>query len=141
MILDCSRLFLCFLPAVETLSVFSGVLPDRFHQLQSFVLKGEMPIMNQRTIAMAERALMDFIKKSRRERDYFKGRLIKADNLPAPNQHMISAAMSKLEWYKVELMELEGELEMLREELGITDTDQEEESGGEEEENTEHDAC
>ncbi len=101
--------------------------------------------MNERTIAIAERALVDFIKKSRRERDYFRGRLIKADNLPAPNQHMISAAMSKLEWYKVELMELEGELEMLREELGITDTDQntdqEEEPGGEEEKNTEHDAC
>ncbi len=100
-----------------------------------------MPVMNERTIAIAERALVDFIKRSRRERDYFRGRLIKADNLPAPNQHMISAAMRKLEWYKVELMELEGELEMLREELGITDTDQEEESGGEEEENTEHDAC
>ena len=74
--------------------------------------------MNERTIAIAERALIDFIRKSQRERDYFKGRLIKADDLPAPNQHMVSAAMRKLEWYKVELMELEGELEMLREELG-----------------------
>jgi DNA-directed RNA polymerase specialized sigma24 family protein len=100
-----------------------------------------MPIMNERTIAIAERALIDFIRKSQRERDYFKGRLIKADDLPAPNQHMVSAAMRKLEWYKVELMELEGELEILREELGITDTDQEEEQVGEEEKNTEHDAC
>jgi hypothetical protein len=140
MILDCSRLFLSLFTGRGNIERFSGILPDRFHQLQSFVLKGEMPIMNERTIAMAERALMDFIKKSRRERDYFRGRLIKADNLAAPNQHMISAAVSKLEWYKVELMELEGELEMLREELGITNTDQEEESGGEEEENTEHDA-
>jgi hypothetical protein len=140
MILDCSWLFFVFSIGSGNIGVFSGILPDRFHQLQSFILKGEMPIMNQRTIAMAERALMDFIKKSRRERDYFRGRLIKADNLAAPNQHMISAAVSKLEWYKVELMELEGELEMLREELGITNTDQEEESGGEEEENTEHDA-
>jgi len=97
--------------------------------------------MNERTIAIAERALVDFIRKSQRESDYFKGRLVKADDLPAPNQHMVSAAMRKLEWYKVELMELEGELEMLREELGLTDADQEEESGDEEEKNTEHDAC
>ena len=97
--------------------------------------------MNERTIAIAERALIDFIRKSQRERDYFRGRLIKADDLPAPNQHMVSAAMRKLEWYKVELMELEGELEILREELGITDTDQEEEQVGEEEKDTEYDAC
>lgn len=97
--------------------------------------------MNERTIAIAERALIDFIRKSQRERDYFRGRLIKADDLPAPNQHMVSAAMRKLEWYKVELMELEGELEMLQEELGIIDTDQGEESVGEEEKDTKHDAC
>ena len=83
--------------------------------------------MNERTIAMAEKALMDFIKKNQRDYDYFRGRLIQADNLPAPDQHMVSAAANKIDWYKVELMELEGELEMLREELGITEenTDQE----------------
>jgi hypothetical protein len=75
--------------------------------------------MNERTIAAAERALVNFLKKTRRERDYFSGRLIAADNLPAPNQHMISAAMSKVDWYAVEINELEGELEMLREELGL----------------------
>lgn len=85
--------------------------------------------MNERTIAMAERALIDFLKKSRRERDYFRGRLIQAENLPAPDQHMVSAAASKLDWYKVVISDLEGELEMLREELGIEeDTDQQEES-------------
>jgi hypothetical protein len=77
--------------------------------------------MNERTIAAAERALIDFLKKTRRERDYFRGRLIKADNLPAPDQHMISAAMSKVDWYAVQIHELEGELEMLREELGLTE--------------------
>jgi|GEM_PF-1857018 len=75
--------------------------------------------MNERTIAAAERVLIDFLKKTRRERDYFRGRLIKADNLPAPDQHMISAAMSKVDWYAVQIHELEGELEMLREELGL----------------------
>ena len=73
--------------------------------------------MNERTIAMAERALIDFLSKSRREHDYFRGRLIKAEDLPAPNQHMVSAAIGKINWYVVEIDELEGELEMLREEL------------------------
>lgn len=75
--------------------------------------------MNERTIAAAERALIDFLKKSRRERDYFRGRLIKASNIPAPDQQMISSAISKVNWYAVEISELEGELEMLREELGL----------------------
>ena len=73
--------------------------------------------MNERTIAMAERALIDFLNRSRREHDYFRGRLIQADNLPAPNQHMVSAAIGKVNWYVVKIDELEGELEMLREEL------------------------
>ncbi len=75
--------------------------------------------MNERTIAMAERALIDFLNRSRREHDYFRGRLIQADNLPAPNQHMVSAAIGKVNWYVVKIDELEGELEMLREELGL----------------------
>ena len=96
--------------------------------------------MNQRTIEMAEEALMDFIRKSSRERDYFKGRLIQADNLPAPKQHMVSAAARKLNWYKIELSYLEGDLEILREELGLQETaDQEEMQFGEEEEDTKYD--
>jgi hypothetical protein len=101
--------------------------------------------MNQKTIEAAEKALMDFIRKNQRDYKYFKGRLSQADNLPAPNQHMVSAAVRKVDWYKVQLSELEGELEMLREELGLAentpqaDTDQKEEQGGEEEKNTEHD--
>jgi len=87
--------------------------------------------MNERTIAAAEAALINFLKKTRRERDYFKGRLIRADNLPAPDQQMVSAAIGKVNWYAVEISELEGELEILREELGLKkdeDSDQWEES-------------
>ena len=87
--------------------------------------------MNQRTIEIAERALIDFLKRNRGERDYFRGRLIRADNLPAPDQHMVSAAIRKVNWYAIEISEIEGELDMLREALGIEEntdqTDQEEE--------------
>lgn len=90
--------------------------------------------MNERTIEAAERALSDFLKKTRRERDYFRGRLIQAENIPAPDQHMVTAAINKLNWYLVEVNEIEGELEMLREELEALkaeqDTDQRENSGG-----------
>ena len=88
--------------------------------------------MNQRTIEIAERALMDFLKRNRRERDYYRGRLIKADNLPAPKQHMISAAASKMDWYKIQINEIEGELEMLREEFGIAAEEEAEPAEGEE---------
>ncbi len=88
--------------------------------------------MNQKTIASAERALMDFIKRSKREQDYYRGRLIKADMLPAPDQHLVSAAVNKLNWYKAQIDELEGELDLLREELGITKETTEEESDSEE---------
>jgi len=92
--------------------------------------------MNERTIAAAERALIDFLNKARRERDYFRGRLIKAEDLLAPKQQMISAAVDKLNWYAVEINDLEGELEMLREELeqigAQENTEEEEEPGGQE---------
>ena len=86
--------------------------------------------MNERTIAAAERALVDFLNKTQRERDYFRGRLIQAENIPVPDQHMVTAAVNKLNWYLVEVNEIEGELEILREELEAyraeQDTDQEE---------------
>ena len=95
--------------------------------------------MNERTIAAAERALIDFLNKARRERDYFRGRLIKAEDLLAPKQQMISAAVDKLNWYAVEINDLEGELDMLREELeqigAQENTEEEEELGGQETEN------
>jgi len=81
-------------------------------------------IMHERTIAAAERALADFLNRSRREHDYFRGRLIQADNIAVPDQHMIMAAINKLNWYVVEIDELEGELEMLREELESLETEQ-----------------
>lgn len=79
--------------------------------------------MHERTIAVAEIALADFLNRSRREHDYFRGRLIQADNIAAPDQHMIIAAINKLNWYVVEIDELEGELEMLREELESLETE------------------
>ena len=88
--------------------------------------------MNKKTIDSAERALMDFIKKNKREQDYYRGRLIKADILPAPDQHMVSAAVNKLNWYKAQVDGLEGELELLREELGIIQEAKEEKSDIEE---------
>ncbi len=97
--------------------------------------------MNERSFAVVERALIDLLKKTKRESDYFRGRLIKAEALPLPNQHMIEAAIEKVNRYAVEISELEGELEMIREELGMEeDATQEEESVGEEEKNKEYDA-
>ena len=97
--------------------------------------------MNERSITMAEKALMDFIRKSQNERDYFSGRLIEADDLPAPKQQMVSAAVKKVTWYKVEISDLEGELEMLREEFGIEeDTGQKEGLGGKDKKDKKYDA-
>ena len=88
--------------------------------------------MNEKSFAVVERALTDLLKKTQRERDYFRGRLIKAESLVLPKQHMIEAAMEKVTRYAVEISEIEGELEMLREEFGMAeDTTQEEEPGGE----------
>ena len=88
--------------------------------------------MNRKSYAVVERALTDLLKKTQRERDYFRGRLIKAESLVLPKQHMIEAAMEKVTRYAVEISEIEGELEMLREEFGMAeDTTQEEEPGGE----------
>jgi hypothetical protein len=88
--------------------------------------------MNEKTIASAEKALMDFIKKTKKERDYYKGRLARAERLLRPDQQMVSAAAAKVNWYKAQIEGLEGELEMLREELGITEKTQDEEPASEE---------
>ena len=75
---------------------------------------------------------MALLRKTQREQDYFRGRLIKAESLILPKQHMISAAMDKVTRYTVEINEIEGELEMIREEMGMEDDSvQEEELGGE----------
>jgi len=88
--------------------------------------------MNEKSYEVIERALMALLRKTQREQDYFRGRLIKAESLILPKQHMISAAMDKVTKYTVEINEIEGELEMLWEEMGMgEDSIQEEGSGGE----------
>jgi len=88
--------------------------------------------MNEKSYEAIEKALMDLLKKTQREQDYFRGRLIKAESLILPKQHMVSAAIDKVNRYTVEINEIEGELEMIREEMGVEeDSDQEEELGGE----------
>ncbi len=82
--------------------------------------------MNQRSYEVVERALTDLLKKTQREQDFFRGRLIQAESLVLPKQHMIEAAMEKVTRYEVEISEIEGELEMLRDEFGMEeDVDQE----------------
>lgn len=49
--------------------------------------------MNEKSYEVIERALMDLLKKTQREQDYFRGRLIKAENLILPKQHMMWGAM------------------------------------------------
>ncbi len=88
--------------------------------------------MNEKSFAVVERALTDLLKKTQRESDYFRGRLIQAESLILPKQHMIDAAIDKVNWYVVEISEIEGELEMLREEFGmVEDSIQEEGLRGE----------
>ena len=83
--------------------------------------------MNEKSFAMVERALVDLLKKTQNQRDYFRGRLIRAEQLHAPKQHMVSAAVDKINRYDIEITEIEGELEMLREEFEMgEDVDQEE---------------
>ena len=83
--------------------------------------------MNEKSYEAIEKALMDLLKKTQREQDYFRGRLIKAESLILPKQHMVSAAIDKVNRYTVEINEIEGELEMLREEMGIEEDSVQEE--------------
>lgn len=88
--------------------------------------------MNEKSYEVIERALMALLRKTQREQDYFRDRLIKAESLILPKQHMISAAMDKVTKYTVEISEIEGELEMIWEEMGLEENlAQEEELGGE----------
>lgn len=88
--------------------------------------------MNEKSYEVIERALMALLRKAQREQDYFRGRLIKAESLILPKQHMISAAMDKVTKYTVEISEIEGELEMIWEEMGLEENlAQAEELGGE----------
>lgn len=87
--------------------------------------------MNKKTLAIAEEALLDFMKKNIQEFKYYRGRIIKSETIAKPNQHMLSAAEKKVNWYKVELYDLEGELEILRDELDqVEESDSLEEQDG-----------
>ncbi len=109
-------------------SAATGSLED----VKILILIRRKPIMNEKSFAVVERVLTDLLKKTQRESDYFRGRLIQAESLILPKQHMIDAAIDKVNRYEVEISEIEGELEMLREEFGmVEDPIQEEELGGE----------
>jgi len=87
--------------------------------------------MNKKTLAIAEEALLDFMKKNIQEFKYYRGRIIKSETIAKPDQRMLSAAEKKVSWYKVELYDLEGELEMLREKLDqVEESDNLEEQDG-----------
>ena len=77
--------------------------------------------MYKKTLMVAEEALIEFMKKNFQEFNAYRGRIIKSTNITKPDQQMVSAAVKKINWYKVELHELEGELDMLREELAKTE--------------------
>jgi len=97
--------------------------------------------MNEKSFVVVERALVDLLKKTQKKRDYFRGRLIKSEDLRLPKQHMIAAAIENVNRYDIDIYEIEGELEMIREAFGMEEnTDQEVEWSGEEEENKEYDA-
>lgn len=98
--------------------------------------------MNEKSYYVVERALYDLLKKTKRKRDYFRGRLIKAEDLPLPKQHMVMAAYNNVDRLNIDIYEIEGELEMLREEFESDSTEENEE--GEpvgEEKNQEYDSC
>jgi len=87
--------------------------------------------MNEKSIEAAEKALMDLIKRNQSEFSHFRGRIIRANSLLRPDQQMVSSAIRKVNWYKAEISDLEGELDILR--------DEKKEGQLGEEENSEHD--
>jgi len=88
--------------------------------------------MNEKSFAVVEKAMGDYLRKRQGEFNYFRDRLIKAGKIRSPDQQMVSAAIRKVNCYAVEIDELEEELKMLRVELGMEeDTDQMEEQSAE----------
>jgi hypothetical protein len=97
--------------------------------------------MNEKTFAAAENALNEFLRKNLQELNYYNGRMIKSKTVKKVDQQMVSAAVRKINWHKVQIHELEGEMEMLREQLSTEDnTDNLEDQNGKKE-NTEYDPC
>ena len=97
--------------------------------------------MNEKTFAAAENALNEFLRKNLQELNYYNGRMIKSKIVKKVDQQMVSAAVGKINWHKIQIHELEGEIEMLREQLSTEDnTDNLEDQNGKKE-NTEYDPC
>ena len=97
--------------------------------------------MNEKTLAAAENALNEFLRKNLQELSYYNGRMIKSKTVKKVDQQMVSAAVRKINWHKIQIHELEGEIEMLREQLSTEDnTDNLEDQNGKKE-NTEYDPC
>ena len=89
--------------------------------------------MNEKTFAAAENALTDFLRRNLQELNYYRGRVIKSKIIKRADPQMVSAAVRKINWHKVQIHELEGELDLLREELTTDSTDEREGHNGEEE--------
>jgi len=97
--------------------------------------------MNEKTFAAAENALNEFLRKNLQELNYYNGRMIKSKTVKKVDQRMVSAAVGKINWHKIQIHELEGEIEMLREQLSTEDnTDNLEDQNGKKE-NTEYNPC
>ena len=97
--------------------------------------------MNEKTFAAAENALNEFLRKNLQELNYYNGRMIKSKTIKKVDQQMVSAAVGKINWHKIQIHELEGEIEMLREQLSTEDnTDNLEDQNGKKE-NTKYDPC
>ncbi len=79
-------------------------------------------MMNEKTFAVAENALNEFLRKNLQELSYYRGRIIKSKTVKKVNQQMVSAAMRKINWHKVQIHELEGELDLLRDEFATEDS-------------------
>jgi len=73
--------------------------------------------MNEKSFTAAENALTEFLRKNLQELSYYRGRIIKSKTIKKADQQMVSAAVKKIHWHKIQVYEIEGELDLLREEL------------------------
>ena len=77
--------------------------------------------MNEKTFAAAENALTEFLRKNLQELNYYRGRMIKSKTIKKADPQMVSAAIRKINWHKVQIHDLEGELDILREKINPED--------------------
>jgi hypothetical protein len=85
--------------------------------------------MNEKSFAAAENALIGLLKRNLKELDYHRGRLVKAKTLPKAKQQIVSASIKKVNWHKVQIHDINGELEILREQY-MKETDDREDPNG-----------